>query len=228
MTEVSTETSSLSSAAAPGAQDQSHFVLHLMQHQHNNNNSSNSVNHNGSSSTLPRAPASATASSTGHAPQAGPSHQHNSKVTVVNVDNAAPRSYTILKEVGDGSFGTVWLADWHSPLRLPPGTLPPGPSSRPEYRGKKIVAVKRMKKAFLGGWSECLKLKELHVSLPFFWVPHFLSQRFWPCSASLSKTSSFPFAPLACESEEVQGQREQIRPAHPPFGSTSSIRSILY
>lgn len=26
------------------------------------------------------------------------------------------RSYTILKEVGDGSFGTVWLADWHSPL----------------------------------------------------------------------------------------------------------------
>lgn len=26
------------------------------------------------------------------------------------------RSYTILKEVGDGSFGTVWLADWHSQL----------------------------------------------------------------------------------------------------------------
>lgn len=26
------------------------------------------------------------------------------------------RSYTVLKEVGDGSFGTVWLADWHSPL----------------------------------------------------------------------------------------------------------------
>ena len=26
------------------------------------------------------------------------------------------RNYTVLKEVGDGSFGTVWLADWHSPL----------------------------------------------------------------------------------------------------------------
>jgi meiosis induction protein kinase IME2/SME1 len=75
-----------------------------------------------------------------------------------------PRSYTILKEVGDGSFGTVWLADWHSPLRLPPGTTPPGPSSRPEYKGKKLVAVKRMKKAVEGGWEECLKLKELRVS----------------------------------------------------------------
>lgn len=75
-----------------------------------------------------------------------------------------PRSYTILKEVGDGSFGTVWLADWHSSLVLPPGTLPPGPSSRPEYKGKKLVAIKRMKKAFEGGWEECMKLKELKVS----------------------------------------------------------------
>ncbi|KAM0793090.1 hypothetical protein ACM66B_000572 [Microbotryomycetes sp. NB124-2] len=72
-----------------------------------------------------------------------------------------PRSYTILKEVGDGSFGTVWLADWHSQLELPPGTLPPGPSSRPEFKGKNLVAVKRMKKSFEGGWEECLKLKEL-------------------------------------------------------------------
>lgn len=81
-----------------------------------------------------------------------------------------PRNYTILKEVGDGSFGTVWLADWHSELQLPPGTLPPGPSSRPEYRGKKLVAIKRMKKAFEGGWEECMQLKELKVRssrLPF-------------------------------------------------------------
>jgi hypothetical protein len=74
-----------------------------------------------------------------------------------------PRSYTILKEVGDGSFGTVWLADWHSELQLPPGTLPPGPSSRPEYKGKRLVAIKRMKKAFEGGWEECMRLKELKV-----------------------------------------------------------------
>ncbi|KNZ59118.1 uncharacterized protein VP01_17g20 [Puccinia sorghi] len=71
------------------------------------------------------------------------------------------RDYTILKEVGDGSFGTVWLADWHSPLNLPPGTQPPGPSSRPEYKGKQLVAVKKMKKTFDGGWEECMKLKEL-------------------------------------------------------------------
>ncbi|KAG0147224.1 hypothetical protein CROQUDRAFT_670642 [Cronartium quercuum f. sp. fusiforme G11] len=76
--------------------------------------------------------------------------------------NVGTRSYTILKEVGDGSFGTVWLADWHSPLTLPPGTQPPGPSSRPEYKGKKLVAIKKMKKAFEGGWDECMKLKELN------------------------------------------------------------------
>lgn len=74
-----------------------------------------------------------------------------------------PRQYTILKEVGDGSFGTVWLADWHSPLQLPTGTTAPGPSSRPEYKGKRLVAIKRMKKAFEGGWGEAMKLKELKV-----------------------------------------------------------------
>ncbi|GAA5922180.1 uncharacterized protein JCM15063_003210 [Sporobolomyces koalae] len=73
----------------------------------------------------------------------------------------APRNWTVLKEVGDGSFGTVWLADWHSTLNVPPGTQPPGPSSRPEYKGKQLVAIKRMKKAFDGGWDECMKLKEL-------------------------------------------------------------------
>ncbi|KPV78646.1 uncharacterized protein RHOBADRAFT_7642, partial [Rhodotorula graminis WP1] len=31
----------------------------------------------------------------------------------------------------------------------------------PEYKGKQLVAIKRMKKAFDGGWDECLKLKEL-------------------------------------------------------------------
>lgn len=80
----------------------------------------------------------------------------------------APRNWTVLKEVGDGSFGTVWLADWHSTLNVPPGTQPPGPSSRPEYKGKQLVAIKRMKKAFDGGWDECMKLKELKVS-PHVW-----------------------------------------------------------
>ena len=65
--------------------------------------------------------------------------------------------------VNFAQFGTVWLADWHSPLQLPPGTLPPGPSSRAEYKGKQLVAVKRMKKAFDGGWDECMRLKELKV-----------------------------------------------------------------
>lgn len=78
---------------------------------------------------------------------------------------ASTRTYTPLKVVGDGSFGTVWLCDWH-------GTLPPntplsamqcGPGARPEYANKRLVAVKRMKKRWEGGWDECKKLKELEV-----------------------------------------------------------------
>jgi hypothetical protein len=80
-----------------------------------------------------------------------------------SLPNVGTRSYTVLKEVGDGSFGTVWLVDWHSPLTLPPGTMPPGPSSRPEYKGKRLVALKKMKKAFDGGWDEAMQLKELKV-----------------------------------------------------------------
>ncbi|EPQ60631.1 protein kinase, partial [Gloeophyllum trabeum ATCC 11539] len=73
------------------------------------------------------------------------------------------RSYTPLKVVGDGSFGTVWLCDWHGPL--PPNTplsaMQCGAGARPEWTGKRLVAVKRMKKKWEGGWEECRKLKEL-------------------------------------------------------------------
>lgn len=77
----------------------------------------------------------------------------------------APRSYTPVKLVGDGSFGTVWLCDWHSPL--PPGTtLSPmqcGAGARPEWVGKRLVAVKRMKRVWERGWEDAAKLKELEV-----------------------------------------------------------------
>lgn len=77
--------------------------------------------------------------------------------------SGSTRSYTPLRVVGDGSFGTVWLCDWHSPL--PPNTqLSPmqrGAGARPEWAGKRLVAVKRMKKRWDGGWEECRKLKEL-------------------------------------------------------------------
>lgn len=78
---------------------------------------------------------------------------------------ASTRSYTPLKVLGDGSFGTVWLCDWHG--TLPPNTpLSPmqcGQGARPEWAGKRLVAVKRMKKTWEGGWDECKKLKELEV-----------------------------------------------------------------
>ena len=45
-----------------------------------------------------------------------------------------------------------------------------GAGARPEYAGKRLVAVKRMKKRWEGGWDECKRLKELevrHVALSY-------------------------------------------------------------
>ncbi|KAI1797902.1 Pkinase-domain-containing protein [Ganoderma leucocontextum] len=87
----------------------------------------------------------------------------DNQLVVGDSRSSSIRSYTPLKLVGDGSFGTVWLCDWH-------GTLPPntplsamqcGRGARPEYASKRLVAVKRMKKQWDGGWDECKKLKEL-------------------------------------------------------------------
>lgn len=84
--------------------------------------------------------------------------------TAADLMREGPRDFTVIKEVGDGSFGTVCLADWKSPL--PSGTvLSPmqHPTTRPEYVGKRLVAIKKMKKPF-PSWGECMKLKELKVS----------------------------------------------------------------
>ncbi|KAG7099206.1 hypothetical protein E1B28_001073 [Marasmius oreades] len=95
----------------------------------------------------------------------------NGRLVVGSSQSSSRRSYTPLKVLGDGSFGTVWLCDWHG--TLPPNTpLSPmqcGASARPEWAGKRLVAVKRMKKKWEGGWDECQKLKELESlrAIPF-------------------------------------------------------------
>ena len=38
-----------------------------------------------------------------------------------------------------------------------------GSGARPEWAGKRLVALKKMKKKWEGGWDECKKLKELEV-----------------------------------------------------------------
>ncbi|KAF5390236.1 hypothetical protein D9757_002954 [Collybiopsis confluens] len=94
-------------------------------------------------------------------------HISNNRLVVGSASSSSTRSYTPLKVLGDGSFGTVWLCDWHG--TLPPNTpLSPmqcGAGARPEWVGKRLVAVKRMKKRWEGGWDECQQLKELEASL---------------------------------------------------------------
>ncbi|KAG8678850.1 hypothetical protein FRC09_019475 [Ceratobasidium sp. 395] len=87
------------------------------------------------------------------------------KLLIGDSSTSSQRSWTTLKNVGDGSFGTVWLCDWHSPL--PPGTpLSPmqcSPRVRPDWVGKRLVALKRMKRQWEGGWDECRTLKEIEA-----------------------------------------------------------------
>ncbi|KAJ2920205.1 hypothetical protein MD484_g232, partial [Candolleomyces efflorescens] len=96
--------------------------------------------------------------------------EHNHLV-VGDAQSSSTRSYTPIKVLGDGSFGTVLLCDWHG--TLPPNTpLSPmqcGQGARPEWAGKRLVAVKRMKKRWEGGWDECSRLKELESlrAIPF-------------------------------------------------------------
>ncbi|KAF8679473.1 Protein tyrosine kinase [Rhizoctonia solani] len=85
------------------------------------------------------------------------------RLIVGDSTTSSHRSWTTLKNVGDGSFGSVWLCDWHSPL--PPNTpLSPmqrGPKVRPEWVGRRLVALKCMKRQWKGGWDECKTLKEI-------------------------------------------------------------------
>jgi hypothetical protein len=88
------------------------------------------------------------------------------KMVFGDANSTSVRSYTLLKVVGDGSFGAVWLCDWHS--ALPPNTpLSPmqcGQGAKPEYAGKRLVAIKKMKKKWDGGWNECKKTQGTRVS----------------------------------------------------------------
>ncbi len=76
------------------------------------------------------------------------------------------RQYTELKCVGDGSFGTVWLCDWHSPVKpdVLLSAMQCGAGARPEWAGKRLVALKRMKRVWEGGWDQAKTLGELVVS----------------------------------------------------------------
>jgi meiosis induction protein kinase IME2/SME1 len=76
------------------------------------------------------------------------------------------RSYTEVKCLGDGSFGTVWLCDWHSPVKKEVllSAMQCGAGTRREWAGKRLVALKKMKRVWDGGWSEAKNLGELAVS----------------------------------------------------------------
>ncbi|KAJ7244793.1 kinase-like domain-containing protein [Mycena haematopus] len=98
-------------------------------------------------------------------------HIHNNQLVVGSSQSRSTRSYTTLKSLGDGSFASVWLCDWHGilPPNTPLSAMQCGAGARPERVGKRLVAVKRMRKRWPSGWDECQKLKELEFlrAIPF-------------------------------------------------------------
>jgi hypothetical protein len=76
------------------------------------------------------------------------------------------RSFSIIKTLGEGSFGSVFLCDWHS--KLPHDAPPPSTShlhdpASPQRARTHLVAVKKLKRKLDQGWDACQSLKELKV-----------------------------------------------------------------
>ncbi|KAI9512554.1 Pkinase-domain-containing protein [Russula earlei] len=84
-----------------------------------------------------------------------------------DAQSSSVRSFTPIKTLGDGNFATVWLCDWHWPLfpNTPISAMQSNVGTRSHYAGKRLVAVKHMKKKWELGWEECRKLKELDALL---------------------------------------------------------------
>ncbi|PKI83928.1 centractin- actin- protein of the dynactin complex [Malassezia vespertilionis] len=76
---------------------------------------------------------------------------------------AQQRDFSILRVQGSGSFGSVYIADWRSPLPSDArvSAMQHG-GTRAGYVGKHIVAIKRIRKQF-DDWNDCLKLNELRA-----------------------------------------------------------------
>jgi hypothetical protein len=97
------------------------------------------------------------------------SEPHSFSVNRTDTDtylSASVREYTSIKKIGEGSFATVELCDWHGPLpqNTPISAMQRNVSARPEYVGRRLVAVKRLRRQYT--WQECKDLKELQACYP--------------------------------------------------------------
>ena len=70
--------------------------------------------------------------------------------------------YTLLKLLGDGSFGSVFMAECKGTRE----TVQIHPQ-RPAQALIPQVAVKKMKEKY-ASWDECINLREVKVHLPYY------------------------------------------------------------
>ncbi|KAG1736641.1 kinase-like protein [Suillus paluster] len=101
------------------------------------------------------------------------------------------RSFVVIKNLGEGSFGSVFLCDWHGNLPHevpPPSAIHVNGAARGERIGMRLVAVKKLKRRWEDGWDECQRLKELKALRAL--TPH-------PCVVPLYDVF------LSCETSEL-------------------------
>ncbi|KAG2338723.1 Pkinase-domain-containing protein [Suillus weaverae] len=89
---------------------------------------------------------------------------HAGNLILGDSTTSSQRSFIVIKNIGEGSFGSVFLCDWHG--KLPHEVPPPFAAyidgvARSEWTGMRLVAVKKLKRRFEYGWGECQYLKEL-------------------------------------------------------------------
>ncbi|KAG1727016.1 kinase-like domain-containing protein [Suillus lakei] len=89
---------------------------------------------------------------------------HAGNLILGDSTTSSQRSFIIIKNLGEGSFGSVFLCDWHGKLpheMPPPSAIHINDVARPEWTGTRLVAVKKLKRRWEHGWDECQYLKEL-------------------------------------------------------------------
>lgn len=83
---------------------------------------------------------------------------HAGNLVLGDSTTSSHRSFSIIKNLGEGSFGSVFLCDWHSKL---PHDAPPPSTTHGPSPGTHLVAVKKLKRKLEQGWDACKSLKEL-------------------------------------------------------------------
>ncbi|MCO5590892.1 hypothetical protein L7F22_044867 [Adiantum nelumboides] len=92
--------------------------------------------------------------------------------TAASLMREGPRDFTVIKDVGDGSFGNSVSGRLEEPAAERDFAQSDAASNdKTRVPRQRLVAIKKMKKPF-SSWDECMKLKELKDPTVILAIPH--------------------------------------------------------